>query len=114
MNSKPNTDQQLATVSLYLVTEDPTAFLFLIGNGFGVYFIVFLIKTRAQWRHGWAAFIFGLGFLAWPWTIINARNGTPNSWWGIAGITAAIGVIGLALAPTLGKLEATPRLYGEG
>jgi hypothetical protein len=100
----------LATVSLYLVTGDPIVFLFLPGNGLAVYFILFLVKRRAQWMHGWGAFIFGLAFLPWPWAIVNATRGEPSSWFFVIAATVAIGAFAAALAPFLSKAKATPRL----
>jgi hypothetical protein len=99
----------LATISLFLVTRDPIVFLFLIGNGLAVYFILNLVKTHAQFLHGWAAFIFGLAFLPWPWAIANAAKGEPSSWVFVIGVTAAIGIGAAALTPVLSKAKATPR-----
>ena len=99
----------LGTLSLYLVTDDSVAFLFMLGNFFGVFLILFLIKTRAQWLHGWAAFMFGLGFLAWPWSIINAANGTVYSWMWLGLVSLATVLIALALIPLLNKAKETPR-----
>ncbi|MEC9374941.1 MAG: hypothetical protein VYA80_01060, partial [Pseudomonadota bacterium] len=70
----------IACYSLYRITQDPMAFLFLLGNALGVYCIYFLIKSRAQWMHGLAAFIFGIGFFTWPLAILNAANGSQISW----------------------------------
>ena len=102
----------LATISLYRVTGDPVAFLFMLGNGIGVFFIVFLIRQRAQILHGFAAFTFGLGFLAWPWGIINAANGTQTSWLFVASVIGAVAAVAAALAPVLAKMQATPRQFG--
>ncbi|MGI9330807.1 MAG: hypothetical protein ACR2QB_08795 [Gammaproteobacteria bacterium] len=101
----------LATGSLYFVTGDPAVFLFLLGTGVGVYFITFLIERHAQIFHGWGALSFGLGFLAWPWAVVNAANGTPLSWTWFAGISAAV-ILGLALLrPLLKRAKATPHQY---
>lgn len=99
----------LATVSLFLVTGDPAAFLFLVGNGLAVYLIVYLVKQRAQWLHGWAALVFGLAFLPWPWAILNTAQGEPTSWGAVIGITVAAGILGAGLTPFLKKMAPTPR-----
>jgi hypothetical protein len=100
----------LATLSLYLVTDDPTAFLFLSVTGFGMYFILLLMQRRNQWLHGNAAFLFGAAFLAWPWAIHNAAAGHPNSWLFVIAVTAAIAVIAAVLQPRFSRLKATPRI----
>ena len=101
----------LATISLFLVTGDPIAFLYLVGNFFGVYLIVLLFQYRSQWLHGWAAFTFGIGFLAYPWAVVNAGRGEPASWALVAGITAAIILAVATLHLILPKLKVTPRVY---
>jgi len=101
----------LATISLYWVTGDPAVFLFMVGNGLGVYFITLLVKNRAQWLHGCGAFSFGLGFLSWPWALSNAVNGTPLSWLSFAGVTAVIIFVAAALKPILFRAKETPRRY---
>jgi hypothetical protein len=101
----------IATAGLFAVTGDPATFLFMIGNGVGVFFITFVVKQRAQVLHGWAAFAFGLGFLSWPWSIRNAANGTQLSWITFAGVVGVIGVLLGLLAPVLRKAKATPRRY---
>jgi hypothetical protein len=101
----------IATVALYLITNDPVVFLFMLGNAVGVYFITFLVKRLAQWLHGLAAFFFGLGFLAWPWAIVNAGNNTQMSWLTF-GVSCGIAIAALAaLTPLLSKAKATPRVY---
>jgi len=99
----------LATVSLYRVTGDPVAFLFLVGNGLAVYFILFLMKQRAQLLHGWAALVFGLAFLPWPWAIVSAARGEPTSWGWVIGITVMAGILAAGLTPFLKKMAPTPR-----
>jgi hypothetical protein len=101
----------LGTVSLYLVTGDPVAFLFLVVTGLAVYFITFLIKQRAQWLHGWAAFLFGLAFLAWPWAIINAATGQTKSWLFAGVFTAVAGLLTVLMTPFVKKMKATPRQF---
>lgn len=102
----------LATAALFLVTRDPAAFLFIVLNACGAYLIMTLIKCGSQWLHGWAAFMFGLGYLAWPLAIINAARGTPMSWVQAGIITAAVIVAAALLTPLLRRLERTPRLFG--
>jgi hypothetical protein len=99
----------LATVSLFLVTGDPAAFLFLVVTGLGVYFITFLVKQRAQWLHGWAALVFGIAFLAWPWAIVAAANQEITGWGVCIGVALATGVVAAGLTPVLGKMPPTPR-----
>lgn len=101
----------MATASLYWVTGDPAAFLFMVGTGVGVYFITFLIRRYAQVLHGWAAFFFGLGFLSWPWAILNAANGTRISWTTFGVVTVIIVAVLAAMAPMLNKSAATPRQF---
>jgi len=101
----------IATISLYWVTRDPAVFLFMVGNGVGVYFITMMVKRRAQWMHGWGAFFFGLGFLSWPWVIVNAVNDTQLPWLTFAGITIAIVIVTAALTPVMSRAEETPRHY---
>ncbi len=101
----------LATVSLFLVTGDPVAFLYLVGTLFGVYLIVLLLDYRSQWLHGWAAFTFGLGFLAYPWAVVNAARASPASWALVAGITAVVILAAASLNLILPKLKVTPRVY---
>ncbi|MGI9309375.1 MAG: hypothetical protein ACR2P6_08935 [Gammaproteobacteria bacterium] len=103
----------LGTVSLFLVTGDPTAFLFLVVNFFAVYLIVLLTQNHAQWLHGWAAFFFGLAFLAWPWAIVNAANGEPKSWLFVGGVTVAIVGAAALLTPLMKKMTATPRVHAK-
>jgi hypothetical protein len=102
----------LATISLFLVTGDPIVFLFLVGNGLAVYFILFLFKQRAQWLHGWAALIFGLAFLPWPWAIANAAKGEPSSWVFVIAVSVAIAIGAAALTPVLSKMKVTPHRSG--
>lgn len=102
----------LATVSLYLATGDPVVFLFLVGNALAVYFIVYLMKQREQWLHGWAALIFGLAFLPWPWAIVNAANGQTTGWAWVAGITVAAAALAAGLSPLLSRMTPTPRRFG--
>lgn len=99
----------IATISLYLATSDPVAFLFLVGNGIAVYFISFLIRRHAQWLHAWGAFLFGVAFLAWPWAVFNAATGQTKSWFFVAGVTAGVGLLAAIFTPFVSKLEATPR-----
>jgi hypothetical protein len=95
-----------------MFTGDPAAFLFMLGNALGVFFILFLVKRRAQWMHGWAAFFFGLGFLGWPLAIVNAASGTRLSWPVTIGLFA-VGALSLAaLSPFVNKAKATPRQFG--
>jgi hypothetical protein len=102
----------LATVSFYLLTGDPAVFLFLSGTGLGVYLITFLVKRHAQWLHGWAALVFGLAFVPWPWAIVNAANGETASWGFCVGVTLASGVLAAVLTPFMTKMAPTPRRYG--
>jgi hypothetical protein len=99
----------IATIGLYWTTRDPAAFLFMVGSGLGVYFITMMVKRLAQWMHGFGAFFFGLGFLSWPWAIINAVNDTQLSWLTFAGITIAIVIVTAALTPMMSKAKETPR-----
>lgn len=99
----------LATVSLYLVTGDPAVLLFLVGTGLGVYLITFVVKQHAQWLHGWAAFVFGLAFLPWPWVIINAANDETTGWGVVIGISVGLGIVAAGLTPFLAKMGPTPR-----
>jgi hypothetical protein len=100
----------IATVGLFLATGDPVVFLFLAGNVLAVYFILMMVKRRAQVLHGWAAFIFGVALLPWPWAIFNAaKGGEPSSWLFVIGVTVAMAVAAAALTPVLSKLKATPR-----
>ena len=99
----------LGTISLYLVTGDPVAFLFLVVTGLAVYFITFLVKQHAQWLHGWGALLFGVAFLAWPWAIVNSANGEPKSWLFVGVATVVAGLFAAALTPLVMKLKATPR-----
>jgi len=101
----------IATFALYWVTGDPVAFLFMVGTGAGVYFITFLVKQHAQVLHGWAAFFFGLGFLVWPWAIVNAVNGTQMSWLSFVAVVGVIGLLLAAVTPVLSKAKTTPRQY---
>ena len=101
----------LACFSLYRVTEDPAVFLFMLGNALGVYCIIFLMKRRAQWIHGFAAFIFGLGFLAWPWAVVNAAGSAQISWGLTAGIVVGCALIAAAITPLMSKAKETPRVY---
>ncbi len=99
----------LATISLFAVTGDPVAFLYLVGNFFGVYLVVLLFKCRSQWLHGWAALAFGLGFLAYPWAVVNAGRGAPASWALFAGLTAAVMLAAGLLTAFVAKFKVTPR-----
>jgi len=101
----------IATIGLYWTTRDPAAFLFMVGNGLGVFFITIMVKRLAQWMHGFGAFFFGLGFLSWPWVLINTVNGTPLSWSAFAGIVVAIGILIAVLTPFLSRAKETPRQY---
>lgn len=101
----------LACFSLYNVTEDPAVFLFMLGNALGVYCIIFLIKRRAQWIHGFAAFIFGLGFLAWPWAVINGAQGTQISWGLMTAIVIGCTLVAAAITPFISKAKETTRVY---
>jgi len=101
----------LATGSLFAVTGDPAVFLFLLGTGVGVYFITFLIERHAQTFHGWGALSFGLGFLAWPWAIVNAANGTPLSWSSFVGLCVAVILVLALFRPLMRKAKTTPRQY---
>ncbi len=101
----------LATISLFAVTGDPVAFLYLVGNFFGVFLIVQLFKYRSQWLHGWAALAFGLGFLAYPWAVVNAGRGTPPSWALVAGVTAVVILVAGLLTAFVAKFKVTPRVY---
>ena len=99
----------LATLSLYLVTGDPTVFLFLSLTGLGMYFILLLMRQHNQWMHGNAAFFFALSFLAWPWALRNAAVEQPNSWVFVIGVTLVFALIAALLRPWLARLAATPR-----
>jgi hypothetical protein len=99
----------LGTLSIYLVTKDPVVFLFLTVNALAVYLIVLLTKRHAQWLHGWAAFFFGLAFLAWPLAIMNAANGTAASWTFVIAVSVVIAVLAAAVTPLINKMAATPR-----
>jgi len=101
----------IATIGLYWITRDPAAFLFMVGNGLGVYFITMMVKQRAQWMHGFGAFFFGLGFLSWPWVIVNAVNSSQLPWLTFALITIAIIIITAALTPMMSRAKETPRQY---
>lgn len=99
----------LATVALFVVTRDPAAFLFIVLNACGAYLIMTLIKHGSQWLHGWAAFMFGLGYLAWPLTIVNAARGTPMTWLQFGVITAVVALGGVVLTPLMRRMPRTPR-----
>jgi hypothetical protein len=102
----------LACVSVYLFTGDPAAFLFMLGNMLGVFFILFLVKRHAQWMHGWGAFFFGLGFLGWPFAIVNSANGTQLGWPVVIVAFAVTALILGALRPLANRAKATPRQFG--
>jgi hypothetical protein len=101
----------IATISLFLVTRDPAAFLFMVGNYFGAYLITLMIQNGSQSLHGWGAFMFGLGYLSWPLAIVNAANGTPMSWTQFGVITAVVIVVGAALTPLMRKMPKTPHTF---
>jgi hypothetical protein len=101
----------LATISLFLVSGDPVVWLYLVGTFFGVFLIVLLFEYQSQWLHGWAALAFGLGFLAYPWAVVNAARGTPTSWWLVAGLTAAVMLVAGLLTGFVAKFKVTPRVY---
>ena len=100
----------LATLSLYLVSGDPTVFLFIALTGLGMYFILLLMQKHNQWLHGNAAFFFGVAFLAWPWAIRNAALGQLNSWVFVLATTAAVALVAALLRPWFARLPTTPRL----
>ncbi len=102
----------LATISLFLVSGDPVAWLYLVGTFFGVFLIVLLFEYQSQWLHGWAALAFGLGFLAYPWAVVNAARGTPASWWLVASLTGGVIVVAGLLTGFVAKFKVTPRVYG--
>lgn len=102
----------LGATSLYLVTRDPTVFLFVTVTGLGMYFIVLLMQQHNQWMHGNAAFCFAVAFLAWPWGLRNAAVGQPNSWLFVVVISLATALIAAALKPWFRNLAATPRIRG--
>jgi len=101
----------IATVALFFVTWDPAAFLFIVGNFVGAYLITTLIKHGSQWLHAWAAFMFGVAYLAWPLAIVNAANDTEMSWLQFGVITAVVGVVAAALTPLMRRLPKTPRTF---
>lgn len=102
----------IACFSLYELTDDPTSFLFLLGNGLGVYSILYLFKRRAQWIHGLAALLFGIGFLAWPAAIVNAATNSTMSWLAAGGIVLAGIVLAAAFTPVMSNSKPTPRQFG--
>ena len=101
----------VATLAFYLVSGDPVVWLFMVGNFLGVFFITLMIRTRAQFLHGLGALFFGIGFLSWPWAIMNAAAGVTMSWLVFGALTAAALILALVLLPLLAKLSATPRFY---
>jgi hypothetical protein len=103
----------LGTLSLFLVTRDPAAFLFLVVNGVAIYLIVSLTRVHSQWLHGWAAFLFGVAFLVWPWAIMNAANGELMSWMFVIGASLAIVLAAAAATPMIRKMKPTPRVYSS-
>ena len=103
----------LGTLSLFLVTRDPVALLFLVVNGLAIYLIVMLTQVHSQSLHGWAAFLFGVAFLAWPWAIMNAANGEPMSWTFVIGASLVIALIAAAATPMIRKMTPTPRVYSS-
>jgi len=103
----------LGTVSLFVVTNDPTAFLFLVINGIAVYLIVVMFQCGSQWLHAWAAFVFGVAFLAWPWAIMNAASGATKSLLYVALIAGALIFVTALATPLMRRMPATPRYRGK-
>ena len=42
--------------------------------------IVLLLRCQSEWLQGFAAVVFGVGFLAWPRASFNSASGPPTSW----------------------------------
>ena len=102
----------IATLSLFFVTRDPAVWLFMVGNYIGAFLIATMLRTGSQWLHGWGAFMFGVGYLAWPLALFNAADGTPMSWSSFGIITLAAVIVVAALLPLLRRLQRTPRQFG--
>jgi hypothetical protein len=101
-----------ANVGLYLAFGDHVVLLHLLFTFVGVFFLIYLFKTFAQWLHGLAAATFTLAILAWPLAMWRFAEGHSPSWL-VTGGGAAVALLILGVFFPLAKnAQATPRKEG--
>lgn len=100
----------VAVALLYDALRDPAILLLLLfTTGLNLYFLVLVVRTKAQSLHGAIALTNGLGLLWVPFAIDRSMAATPTPWSSVAIVAAGITATALVAWRPLRKLSATPR-----
>lgn len=98
-----------ATIAMYMTFGDPLIFFLIIGpSAVLMYFITAILRTGAQFLHGFATLSAGVGFLVATWGMQSGIKGQPHSWSLVAIACVVLLVAGVALRPRILRLAPTP------
>ena len=94
---------------MYAIFGDPLIFFLVIGpSAVLMYFITAIVRTGAQFLHGFATLSAGVGFLAASWGMLSGITGRPHSWATFIIVCMVLLVVGVVLRPTILRLAPTP------
>jgi hypothetical protein len=104
-----------AAVAMYSIFRDPLIFFLIIGpSAVLMYFITALLRTSAQFLHGFTTLSAGAGFMVGSWGMLSGIKGEPHSWTTFLVVCMILLVAGVALRPAVLRLGPTPhRIDGE-
>ena len=69
-----------------------------------------LLKTGAQFIHGFTTIAASSGLWFLVWTLHNGATGRPNSWLFVGAMIALMALAGFALWPAMTKLRSSERV----
>lgn len=98
-----------ATIAMYSIFGDPLIFFLIIGpSAVLMYFITAILRTSAQFLHGFATLSAGVGFLVATWGMLSGIQGQPHSWTTFLVVSIILLIAGVALRPAVLRLAPTP------
>ena len=90
-------------------SRDPLIFFLIIGpSAVLMYFITALLRTSAQFLHGFTTLSAGAGFMVGSWGMLSGIKGEPHSWTTFLVVCIILLVAGVALRPAILRLGPTP------
>jgi hypothetical protein len=103
----------LSICMAFVAFGDPTVFLQLVLAGVTMYFFSALLKTGAQFIHGFTTMAASSGVWFFIWALNNAASASLNSWLTVLTITAAVAAAAAVLWPVLLRFPASKRVVRE-
>ncbi|MDP7153658.1 MAG: hypothetical protein QF897_04360 [Gammaproteobacteria bacterium] len=98
-----------AVLAMYAIFGDPLIFFLVIGpSAVLMYFITAIVRTGAQFLHGFATLSAGVGFLVASWGMLSGITGQPHGWITFVTVCIVLLMVGVVLRPTVLRLAPTP------